>query len=465
MKDFLGEDFLLDSELAEKLFTCHAKELPIIDYHCHIDAEDIAYDRTYENPAQIMLGGDHYKWRLMRAAGIDESLITGSATDKDKFLAFAEALELAAGNPVYHWTHLELKRYFGFEGNLNSRTAEQVWDLCCSRLQNGLSVRQIIQDSHVEVICTTDDPADDLAAHKICKADDSLQVDVRPTYRPDKAINIHKNGFSEYIRHLGDVSDVCIDDLKILKDVLANRLDYFVEHGCIASDHGLDQIWFAPCSEKEAEQIFAKAMQGGSISLTEAKKYVTNMMLFLGRLYSKHDMVMQIHFGAMRNVNTCMMGRLGPDTGFDCINDTGCGESMAFLLDALHQTSALPKTILYSLNPTDNALIDSIAGSFFETGIRSKVHHGAAWWYNDNIAGIMNHLKTYASITPIGTFLGMLTDSRCFLSFSRHEFFRRIFCSWLADCVENGEFPYDEELLGKLVQDVSYHNCKSYFGF
>lgn len=465
MKNFFDESYLLDSDLARKIYFDNATALPIIDYHCHINPKEIADDRKYDNPTQIMLGGDHYKWRLMRAVGIDEELITGDADDRQKFIAFSKALQLSAGNPVYHWTHLELKKYFGYEGNLNTATAEEVWDLCCDKLKNGLSVREIIRTSDVEVICTTDDPADDLKWHIKCANDKNLETQVLPTFRPDKAVNINKSGFVDYLCKLEEVSAKPINSIQTLKKILEERLDFFVENGCKVADHGLDTIYFKECSDDEADRILKKALNGETILEIEVEKYVTNMMLFFGKLYSERGIVMQLHYGAMRNVNSNMMNKLGVDTGFDCVGDTGCGKQLAQFIDGLEKKGDLPKTIVYSLNHIDNAMIDTITGSFYEAGIRSKVHHGAAWWFNDNKKGIEEHISTYASLLPIGTFLGMLTDSRCFLSFSRHDFFRRIFCNWLADLINKGEYPNDHELVSELIKDVSYNNCKSFFGF
>lgn len=465
MNQFLNSKYLLKNQLAEKLYESYAKELPIIDYHCHIDAGEIAEDRAYENPTQIMLRGDHYKWRVMRAAGIGEPYITGNKTDKEKFCAFAEALELAAGHPVYFWTHMELKNYFGYNGCLNKRTADEIWEHCCNILKSGLTAREILRTSNVQVICTTDDPADDLSAHKTCREDSSLNTKVLPTYRPDKSINISKPEFVGYIEKLGMTEGVQIQNLVQLKSVLEKRLELFIRHGCKAADHGLDRISFSPCSEEKANEIFCNALKGKAISPAEAEEYMTHMMLFFGRLYAEKHMVMQLHYGALRNVNGSMFKRLGPDAGFDCIGDTGCGAALAAFLDELQRTEELPKTIVYSLNPADNALLDTITGSFYQQGIKSKVHHGAAWWFNDNRKGIEEHLQTYASLTPIGTFLGMLTDSRCLFSFSRHDFFRRIFCTWLAAAAEQGEFLGDLDSAGRIVKNVSYDNVKDYFGF
>lgn len=465
MNKYLGETYLLKTEVAEELYETYAKALPIIDYHCHIDAMEIAENRTYENPTQIMLSGDHYKWRLMRAAGIGEVYITGNKSDKEKFLAFAGALELAAGHPVYFWTHMELKNYFGYEGCLNQKTAGEIWDRCCERLKTKLTAREILKASNVEVICTTDDPADNLSAHKACREDSTLHTKVFPTYRPDKSININKPGFCQYIQVLGQAENAEIRSLEQLKSILEKRLDFFIQYGCRAADHGLDRIYFRPCSEKKADEIFRSVLRGKEISRTEAEQYITHMMLFFGQLYAKRNMVMQLHYGALRNVNGAMFQALGPDTGFDCISDTNCGSALAAFLDELERTEELPKTILYSLNPADNALLDTISGSFFHEGIKSKVHHGAAWWFNDNRKGIEEHLRTYASLTPIGTFLGMLTDSRCLLSFSRHDFFRRIFCSWLSEVLEQTEFLGDIASAGRIVKNVSYYNVKDYFNF
>lgn len=465
MKEFIGNEYLLNSPLANRLYHDFAKELPIIDYHCHLDAMDIANDKKYDNPAEIMLGGDHYKWRLMRATGIDESYITGGRSGKEKFRAFAKALELAPGHAVYNWTHMELATYFGYKGNLNADTADEVWDIACDKLRNGLSVQKIIVDSNVEVICTTDDPADDLSGHLKCAENSSIGAKILPTFRPDKAVNITDEGFAEYVSKLSEMACEAIEELQGMKKALKNRFDYFIGHGCKIADHGVDKMVYAQCSEDEADMIFKKALEGNKVTEAEKNKYMFHMLCFFAEMYSDKDVIMQIHYGAMRNLNSIKLSEMGPDTGYDSIGDTSCGYGLAKFLDFMESKEMLPKVIVYSLNPVDNALIDTIAGSFSEAGIKGKVQHGAAWWFNDTFPGIKAHLDTYASLTPVGTFLGMLTDSRCFLSFSRHDYFRRIFCNYIADQVNEGAFPDDERLLKKIVQNVSYYNAKEYFGF
>lgn len=465
MTVFMDDDILLESKLAKELYYDFAQQIPIIDYHCHISADDIARNRKYENPTQIMLGGDHYKWRLMRFVGIDEMCITGSASDYEKFVAFAEAIQLSVGHPVYMWTHMELKTYFNYTGTLSPDTVEDVWNICCNKLKNGLTVREIMKRSAVNVICTTDDPVDDLEAHRICKKDRTLEVSVLPTFRPDKAVNIGKKEFNTYITHLSNVVGKKIDSLPMLKEVLEERLLFFIKNGCKISDHGLDKICFNWCSDECANKIFDRVMKGEPLDYEQETQYITNMMIFFGRIYAKHNIVMQLHYGALRNINGKMMQKLGPDTGFDCINDTGCGVELAKYLDCLESSGELPRTIVYSLNPTDNALLDTIVGSFFEEGVRGKVQHGAAWWFNDNLNGIEEQLTRYASLNPIGAFLGMLTDSRCFLSFSRHDFFRRIFCNWMAKQILSGGYPFERKTIESIIKKVSYENCNEYFQF
>ena len=470
MKPFLDEDFLLTNETAKTLYHEYAEKMPIIDYHCHINPAEIANNRKFENITQAFLGGDHfgdhYKWRMIRAVGTDEDLITGNADDRDRFQAFAEALPRAIGNPLYHWTHLELKRYFGYNGVLNGQTAEEVWNLCNEKLKSDeLSVRGIIKRSQVRLIATTDDPADSLEWHQKLKEDSSFETKVIPAWRPDKALNLEKPEFSDYIAKLSQVSGVKIDGMQALYTALSKRIDFFDKMGCRNCDHGLDYVMFCPASAEEVETIFQKGMRNEPLSVCEIEKYKTALMLFLGRNYAKYHWVMQIHYGAVRNTNTPMYRLLGADTGYDAVSGRDCSETLIRFLDELNKTDELPKTILYSLNPNDNILLDAAAGCFQKKGVCGRVQHGAAWWYNDTKTGMIDHMINYANTNVFGNYLGMLTDSRSFLSYTRHEYFRRILCNLIGTWVENGEYPYDKEALGKLVQDISYNNTKNYFGF
>lgn len=462
---FMNENFLLNSNLAEHLYSEYAEGLPIIDYHCHIDPEEIASDREYENITQIMLGGDHYKWRLMRTAGISEDKITGDASDKDKFTAFASILPMAIGNPIYHWTHIELKKYFGYEGLLNGDTAEDVWELCNKVISDeGLTARKIIEMSNVEVICTTDDTIDNLTPHERCEADDNLKVKVVPAFRPDKAIKIKAGGFAEYMLKLGKAAGVQIKDMDSLYEALSARIDHFDSHGCRISDHGLDTIVYREAKASELDSILAKGLAGKCLTKDDEEAYITAVMVFLGKEYARRNWIMQLHYGALRNVNTNMFRSLGPDTGHDCIGETACVNALARYLDALNSEDMLPKTIVYSLDGNDNAVLDTLIGCFQTGKAKGWLQHGAAWWFNDTLYGMRDHLQNFAAHSVLGTFVGMLTDSRCFLSFSRHDYFRRLLCNWIAELVISGQYPGDKKSLKELIENISYYNAKNYFG-
>ncbi|MCI8441917.1 MAG: glucuronate isomerase [Provencibacterium sp.] len=466
MKPFMNEDFLLQSETAKTLYHDYAAKMPIIDYHCHINPQEIAENRQFENITQVWLGGDHYKWRLIRANGADENEVTGSADDRVKFQRFAEALPRAIGNPLYHWTHLELKRYFGCDLPINADTAEEIWNLCNEKLKTpALSVRGIIEQSNVRAIATTDDPADSLIWHQKIKDDPTCKVTVVPAFRPDKAVNLEKPGFAEYIATLGKAADVSIQKIDDLYAALEKRIAFFDEMGCRASDHGLDYCVCRPDPENKADAIFQKALKGEKLTVEEVEIYKTALLGFFGRQYHKHGWVMQIHYNALRNNNTRMFERLGPDTGYDAIASYNCTAELMQFLNSLEVTGELPKMVLYSLNPNDNAALDAIAGTFQSPEIPGKIQHGSAWWFNDTLKGMEEQLRLSASIGVIGNFIGMLTDSRSFLSYTRHEYFRRLVCNIIGGWVENGEYPADMAYLGQMVQDISYNNTARFFGF
>ncbi len=460
----INDNFLLKTETAKKLYNV-AKDMPIIDYHCHINPKEIAENRKFDNITQVWLGGDHYKWRLMRSNGVPENEITGNADDFTKFLRFAEMLPKAIGNPMYHWCHLELKRYFGFDGILNGDTAKEVYDLCNRKLQNDdMTVRSIIEKSNVKMIGTTDDPIDDLKWHKVLKEDKTFKTAVCPTFRPDKAVNIDKAGFADYIKKLSEVSGIKIQDADDVKEALAKRLDYFCENGCRATDHGLDYVVYEPTTGFAVNDIFKKVMNGEHITQLEADQYKTELMLFLGEKIAEKGIVMQLHYGAQRNTNDIMFNKLGADTGFDCISVKNCGEALTGFLNALNKKNKLPKTIIYSLNPNDNELIDTVLGCFQGTEAQGKIQHGSAWWFSDTKSGMENQLKSLANLSLLGNFVGMLTDSRSFLSYTRHEYFRRILCNLIGEWVENGEYPNDTKTLETIVKDICYNNAERYFG-
>ena len=466
MKAFMDKDFLLETEMAQKLYHEYAAKMPILDYHCHINPQEIAEDRKFENITQVWLGGDHYKWRQMRSNGVEEKYITGDASDCEKFQKWAETLEKAIGNPLYHWSHLELQRYFGYYGALNGETAEEVWNLCNAKLQeDGMSARNLIRQSNVTLVCTTDDPVDSLEWHEKIAADESFEVQVLPAWRPDKAMNLEKTDYLEYLKKLEVVSGVKIDSFASLIEALRIRMDYFAEHGCSVSDHGLEYVMYAPASEEEIEAIFAKRLRGEAVSRADELQFKTAYMVALGREYHKKNWVMQLHYGVKRDNNGMIFGKLGPDAGIDCINNYAPSSEMADYLNALAITDELPKTILYSLNPTDNAAIGTIIGCFQSEEARGKIQQGSAWWFNDNKQGMIEQMTSLANLGLLGNFIGMLTDSRSFLSYTRHEYFRRIMCNLIGGWVENGEYPADEKVLGRMVQDISYNNAVRYFGF
>ena len=456
----MKNDFMLSTKTAQVLYHTIAADLPMIDYHCHLSAKEIYEDRRFQNITKLWLEGDHYKWRLMRSFGVEEKYITGEANDKEKFLKWVEALETAIGNPLYHWSHLELQNYFGFDSIICRENSESIWNLCSKKLtREDFSARNLILRSGVEVICTTDDPADTLAWHKKLRESD-FAVKVLPSFRPDKALGIEKADFTAYLEKLGYITSFAS-----LKEVLKARLDYFVSLGCKVSDHGLAAVPFAPADEAEIEAIFQKRLKGILPTAPEEQKFKTALLLFLGREYAARDMVMQLHFGVMRDINTRVYAALGADAGIDAIGDAVSMKDLAAFLNALEKTGELPKTILYSLNGNDNAALMSVIGSFQGGGVKGKVQLGSAWWFQDHESGMRAQLKALAAQGHLATFVGMLTDSRSFLSYARHEYFRRILCDVIGTWVEEGKYPDDERLLNTIIRGICYENAKKYFGF
>lgn len=466
MKQFMDQDFLLSTDTAKTLFHEHAAKMPILDYHCHINPEEIAKDRKFENITQVWLGGDHYKWRQMRSNGVDEKYITGDASDREKFQKWAETLEKAIGNPLYHWSHLELQRYFGYHGYLNGKTAEEVWNLCNAKLQeDGMSVRNLIRQSNVTLLCTTDDPADSLEWHKVIAEDATFDVQVLPAWRPDKAMNIEKPDYAEYLVKLGDAAGMEIRSFGDLKTALKKRMEFFDSMGCKVSDHALEYVMYAPAEESRIEELFSKRLEGKALTKEEVLQFKTAYMIFVGKEYHRLGWAMQLHYGCKRDNNVFRFGQLGPDTGYDCIDNYTPSAQMADFLNALNATDQLPKTIIYSLNPNDNAAIGTILGCFQDAGTVGKIQQGSAWWFNDHKTGMTEQMTSLANLGLLGNFIGMLTDSRSFLSYTRHEYFRRILCELIGGWVENGEYPADMEVLGGMVEDISYRNAVRYFGF
>ncbi|MBQ4652371.1 MAG: glucuronate isomerase [Oscillospiraceae bacterium] len=463
MAGFITEDFLLHSSTAKTLYHRYAAKMPIYDYHCHIDPKDIYEDRRFENLTQLWLGGDHYKWRIMRSNAVSEEYITGSASDREKFQRFAEALPRCIGNPMYHWCHLELKNYFGYEGVLNGSTAQQVWDLAIEKLSEpSFSARNLIRRSNVAMVGTTDDPCSDLYWHKKIR-EDGFETKVCPSFRPDPALNIHKSGFAEYIAKLSQVSGVEIKGIRDVAKALSARIEYFNENGCRASDHGLDYLMYREADEAVLDKTLQKALRGEKVSFEEQEAYQTWLLLHCGREYARMGWAMQLHFSCVRNPNSRKLRQLGPDTGFDCMAVTDSCAALYALMDAWEKDEKLPKTILYSLNPADDQWIDTLLGAFQGTEVPGKIQHGSAWWFNDNMTGMRDQLTSLAHLGILGNFIGMLTDSRSLLSYARHEYFRRILCQLIGSWVDNGEYPDDIEFLGSLVQDICAGNAKRYF--
>ena len=466
MRKFMDEDFLLETETAVKLYHGYAEKMPIMDYHCHIAPQEIYEDRHFDTITELWLGADHYKWRLMRWAGIEERYITGDASDKEKFMKWAQALGGAVGNPLYHWCHLELQRYFGYHGILNARTAEEVWNLCNAKLrQEDFGARNLIRKSNVTLLCTTDDPADSLEWHRKLAEDKSFEVKVLPAWRPDKALSIGKEDYKEYLLKLEEAAGMKIGSFTQLMEALDKRMDYFASMGCKVSDHGLPYVMYAPSCIEDAERIFRGRLEGSMPSPAEEAQFMTACMLELGRKYHKKNWVMQLHYGVKRDNNKRLFRAVGADAGVDCIDNYTPSAQLADFLNALDETAQLPKTIVYSLNPIDNAAIGSVIGCFQGDGCIGKVQQGSAWWFNDHKNGMEEQLKNLAASGLLSSFIGMLTDSRSFLSYVRHEYFRRILCNLIGGFVERGEYPDDEEVLGGMIERICYHNAMAYFGF
>ena len=476
MKEFMDKDFLLGTDTAKHLFHDYAETMPLVDYHCHIPPREIYEDRRFDNLVEVWLGGenpdgtyfgDHYKWRLMRSNGVSEAYVSGSKPAFERFMKFAETLEMAIGNPMYHWCNLELRQFFGYDKPLTPETAQECWDFCNEKLRHdpGLTVRGIIKKANVAMIGTTDDPIDSLEWHEKIAADPSVSVKVCPSFRPDKAVNITKPGFAAYIGRLAaSVGRTGLDSVEDVCAALTQRLEFFHKLGCRASDHGLDYVPFRPSSPKKANEAFRKAMAGEALSVKEAERYQTAILLYLGREYHRLDIAMQLHYSCLRNNNQRMFDKMGPDTGFDMIAQNTCGGAIAQLLSALDGTGECPKTILYSLNPADNEQLGTLIGCFQSDELPGKIQHGSAWWFNDTRSGMEAQMRSLANLGLLGNFVGMLTDSRSFLSYARHDYFRRILCNLIGDWVENGEYPNHEASLKKIVEGVCYTNAARYFG-
>ena len=465
MRTFMDEHFLLHNGTAVDLYE-HIKNLPIIDYHCHLDPKAIAENAHFRNITELWLGGDHYKWRLMRHNGVPESHITGDAPDHEKFAAFCATMQDCIGNPVFHWAHLELKKYFGFDGNITAENSAEIYALCNSQIEReDFNVHNMLKACRVEWLATTDDPADDLRYHKqIKEANTPDAPGVRPSFRPSQALEAEKPTYAAYIKRLGEAAGINITDWDSLRAALTNRLDFFVQMGCNISDHSLEPPVFDPtATDDDANAAMKKALAGEALSVKEIIAYKTRLLSWLGGEYHKRNWVMQLHMLVQRNNNSRMFKLLGADTGFDCIADESFSLALARILDDMENRDALPRTVLYSLNPTADDLLATMIGNFAGRGIRGRMQWGCPWWFNDNKTGMQKHLVTLANHGMIATFIGMLTDSRSFLSYPRHEYFRRIMAQQIGEWVEAGEFPRDMNRLHKIAGDIAYYNVKNFF--
>lgn len=464
MKQFMDENFLLQNDTAVKLYHDYAKDMPIFDYHCHLNPKEIWEDKKFKNITEVWLYGDHYKWRAMRLNGISEKNITGDGSDYDKFMAFAQTLSRCIGNPLYHWTHLELQRYFGINDVLNEETAPSIWERCNEVITSGeFSARKLIEKSNVKMIGTTDDPIDSLEYHDKIREEGKLSTKVLPTFRPDKGVEICRPEFVEWVGKLGTVVGKEIKEYSQLLEALEERANYFHEKGCRMSDHGLENVPYIETTLEEAASIFVKGINGEEITDVEEQKYKTYTLQFIAKVYAKLGWVMQLHMGALRNNSTRMFNRLGADTGFDSIDDIQIAKPLSKFLNALQTTDELPKTILYTLNPVHNYVLGTMLGNFSSDSPRGKIQFGSGWWFNDQKDGMISQMVDLANLGLLGNFVGMLTDSRSFLSYTRHEYFRRILCNLIGQWVEDGEFPNDEKLLETIVKDICYNNADAYF--
>ena len=466
MNKFMDKDFLLDTDMAKKLFHEYAEDMPICDYHCHLSPKEIYENQSPENISQLWLSGDHYKWRAMRSCGVEEKYCTGDATPREKFEKFAYTLQYCIGNPLYHWAHIELQRYFGIDTPLNAKTADEIYDRANKAIAEGdFRPQSLIMRSNVKIVCTTDDPVDDLKYHKLLKDVDGFDCKVLPSFRPDKALNAHLDGFADYIKILGDAAGVEIKSYKDVIKALLARADYFNEVGCKVSDQAFDYPPYSPADDSDIEAVFQKAMNGEKITMQECDKYRTPVLLAIGKKYKQLGWAMEIHIGAMRNNNTLMFEKLGADTGFDSVGDCEVAAPLSRFLDALNKEDNLPKTILFNLNDKDNTVLGTMLGNFQSADAESKIQFGPAWWFLDTMDGMINQMKTLGNLGVLGKFVGMETDSRSFTSYGRHEYFRRIMCSLIGRWVEDGWYACDMDILKEIVCGICYNNAIKYFNF
>lgn len=464
MRLFMDDNFLLQTPTAKKLFHSHAQNMPIFDYHNHLSAKEIYEDKKFNNITELWLGGDHYKWRAMRANAVDEKYITGDAPNKEKFDKWAETVPQTFGNPLYHWTHLELRRYFGINETLSPESADHIYEKCNELLQTeDFSVRRLLERMNVKALCTTDDPIDNLEYHQKL-SNEYQKVKVLPTFRPDKIIDIEKEIYADYISELGKVLNCEITDIDTLQNAIKNRLDFFQKVGCKISDHSLGKNMYENCTKDEANEIMKKSLNKIKLTDMEIRKYKGYILTFLGKEYYDRDMTMQLHIGAIRNNSRRMFEKVGADIGYDSLDDFNYAPQINALLNALDYEEKLPRTVLYCLNSKDNEMLASTAGNFQSSDIKCKIQFGTAWWFLDNKRGMNNQIDTLANFGLLSGFIGMLTDSRSFLSFTRHEYFRRILCNYVGNIVENGEYPNDTKFLGDMIENICYNNVVNYVG-
>jgi glucuronate isomerase len=462
MKNFMDDDFLLDTEVARKLYHEVAADLPIIDYHSHLQQKEIASRKRFSSITELWLGGDHYKWRLMRSAGVSENLITGDASPRDKFTAFCTVLPQAIGNPIYHWSHLELRRIFGLDATINAKSAPDLWEQLNAQLAE-MDTWSFLEQAKVEIACTTDDPADDLEDHARIAGMD-LKTRVLPAYRPDRAMRINDEGFKAYLQRLGKVADVEIKDFASLIKALNARIDFFHSRGARISDHAVDTALPAQApTDAELERLFSARLAGHALDAAELGQYLSGLLAHLGRKYASSGWTMCLHIGAQRNNNSRHFARLGADTGYDSISDMSCSAGIASLLDQLDREDNLPKTMLFCLNPTMSTILSTMLGNFQDGSVAGKMQFGPAWWFNDHRDGNLEQIRILASHGVLGSFVGMVTDSRSFASYPRHDYFRRLLCHQLGRWVDAGEYPADEPALAEIVKGISYSNAKNYF--